>query len=62
MSTQEKPTIQEQAKQIKIDITDLRRKWDHLDQESYQTEKLLQISRQIGKAQETLKKLTGEIY
>jgi hypothetical protein len=62
MSTQEKPTIQEQAEQIKMDITELRRKWDHLDQESYQTDKMLQISRQIGKAQETLKRLTGEVY
>jgi hypothetical protein len=62
MRTQEKPTIHEQAEQIKLDITELRRKWDHFDQESYQTEKLLQISRQIGNAQETLKRLTGEDY
>jgi transcription elongation GreA/GreB family factor len=62
MITQVKPTIQLQAKQIKKDITELRRQWDHLDEENYQTEKQLQISRQIGKAQEMLKKLTGETY
>jgi transcription elongation GreA/GreB family factor len=62
MSKQKKPTIQEQTKQIKKDIGELRRKWDHLDKESYQTDKQTQISRRIGKAQEKLKKLTGEDF
>jgi hypothetical protein len=62
MSTQEKPPTQEQAEQIKMDINELRRMWDHYDQASYQTEKMLQISKEIGKAQRILEKLTGESY
>lgn len=62
MSTQEKPTVQGQAKQIKKDMDELRRQWDHLDEERYQTDKQSQISRRIGHAQETLKMLTGEVY
>jgi hypothetical protein len=62
MSKQEKPTIQEQATQIKSDIDELRRKWDHLDEANYQTQKQFKISRRIGKAQKKLKKLTDETY
>jgi hypothetical protein len=62
MSTQEKPTTHEQAEQIKMDINELRRMWDHYDLENYQTEKLLHISKKIGKAQRVLEKLTGEMY
>lgn len=65
MSKKKMPTIQaHQAKGIKIKagIDELRKQWDHLDEQNYQTEKQLQISKQIGKAQGKLTKLTGEIY
>lgn len=62
LSTREKPTIQELAQQIKKNIDELRRQWDHLDEENYQTQKQFHISRRISEAQETLITLTGETY
>jgi SMC interacting uncharacterized protein involved in chromosome segregation len=62
MSKRKKPTTQEQAKQIKKDIDELRKQWDHLDEECYQTDKQTKVSLQIRKAREKLKKLTDEDY
>ena len=62
MSKRKKPPIEERAKQIKKDIDELRKQWDHLDEESYRTDKQAKVSRQIRKAREKLKKLADVDY